>query len=133
MLVNRIFAIAVVVAALAATMHAAGLPVVLPTIANPDFETGAAGFTTFPGYTGGSNPAQITSWPGSGGRGINPGAGAGTPFRDNGNNSSNVAFMQGNGSNIGQTISGWEVGEQYRVAFDYNARSAGAGSPFVGV
>jgi hypothetical protein len=111
----------------------AGIPVVLPTIANANFETGAAAFATFPGYTGGANPAEITSWPGSGSRGINPGGGAGTPFRDNGNNGSNVAFMQGNNSTIGQTISGWEAGAQYRIAFDYNARSSGAGAPFVGV
>ena len=72
-------------------------PVVLPAIANADFETDANGFTNYPGYTGGSNPAEITGWPGTGNRGINPGNGAGAPFRDNGNNTSNVAFLQGAG------------------------------------
>ncbi|MCA9267238.1 MAG: hypothetical protein KDA41_02145, partial [Planctomycetales bacterium] len=116
-------------------------PIVLPTIANADFETDAGLFVTFPGYTAfGANPAEITSWAGGGGRGINPGGGAGTPFRDNGNNGTNVAFLQGNGSNIAQTISGFDVGESYRIAFDYNNRNSGldagitasiAGSSFV--
>ena len=33
-----------------------------------------------------------------------------------------MAFIQ-HGGNISNTISGFEVGEQYRVAFDYNSRS----------
>jgi len=123
---------------IASYAQALGPPVVLPTIANADFETGTAGFVNFPGYTSPTtpgNPAEITSWPGTGNRGINPGGGAGTPFRDNGNNSTNVAFMQQNASNIGQSISGWEPGKNYRVAFDYNARNASGGgsTPFVGV
>jgi hypothetical protein len=114
---------------------ALAVPVTLPSIANADFETGAAGFTTFPGYTGGSNPAEIPSWTGSGNRGINPTSGGSTPFRDNGFNSTHVAFLQGNGSTISQSVAGWEIGENYRVAFNYNARSGstGSSSPFVGV
>jgi len=108
-------------------------PVVLPTVANPGFETDANLFTVWPGYTGGGNPAEITSWSGSGPRGINPGNGAGTPFRDNGYNATNVAFMQRNGSTIGQTITGFEPGENYRIAFDYNSRNFGSGAPQVGV
>jgi len=96
--------------------------VALPVILNPTFDTDANLFTSFPGYAGGSNPAEIPSWPGTGNRGINPGDGAGSPFRDNGNNASNVAFLQ-NVANIAQSISGWEAGKNYRIAFDYNARS----------
>lgn len=118
--------------ALAPPGQAQPLPVVLPTIANADFETGAAGFVQFPGYTSPTsplNPAEITSWPGVGNRGINPGVGAGTAFRDNGNNATNVTFIQGDGNSISQSISGWEVGKNYRIAFDYNAR----GGPAAGV
>ena len=124
-------------ALLAATQAQGQIPIVLPTIANSDFETGAAGFVNFPGYTSPTtpgNPPEITSWAGSGNRGVNPyGGGAGAPFRDNGNNTTNVAFMQGNGSTIGQTITGFEPGENYRISFDYNSRNSGSGAPQVGV
>lgn len=127
--------IAVVLSVLVISAHAmaVSVPVTLPALVNGDFETGAAAFTAFPGYTGGSNPAEILAWPGSGGRGINPIAAGGTPFRDNGFNSTHVAFMQGNASTIGQLVTGWELGKEYRVAFDYNSRSAGSGAPQVGV
>ena len=71
--------------------------VVLPTVVNHNFETLAAAFTTFPGYVAPitpANPSEIPGWVGVGNRGINPGAGAGAPFRDNGNNATNVAFLQ---------------------------------------
>ncbi len=127
------FAASLMTIALAA--EALAVPVTLPTIGNADFETGAAAFTTFPGYTGGANPAEITDWAGSGTRGINPTSGGSTPFRDNGFNSTHVAFLQGNGSTIAQTVAGWEIGENYRVAFDYNARAGSTGTtpPVVGV
>jgi hypothetical protein len=99
------------------------LPVVLPTGINWDFETNANQFTVWPGYVGGGNPAEITGWPGAGaGRGINPGSIGSAPFRNNGNNDTNVAFIQGAGS-ISQEIEGWEPGKEYRVTFDYNART----------
>jgi hypothetical protein len=99
--------------------------VVLPTVTNANFETLANEFVTFPGYvSGGGNPAEISGWTGTGARGINPGAGAGAPFRDNGNNATNVAFIQQAGS-LSQTIDRFEVGKEYRVAFDYNSRNAG--------
>ncbi|MEM7390860.1 MAG: hypothetical protein AAF492_00810, partial [Verrucomicrobiota bacterium] len=97
-------------------------PIVLPSLSNADFETNAALFSAWPGYTGGSNPAQITNWPGTGNRGINPGAIGSAPFRDNGHNTSNVAFLQGS-SSISNLISGWVPGRPYRIAFDYNARA----------
>ncbi|MEX2215996.1 MAG: hypothetical protein WD768_17930 [Phycisphaeraceae bacterium] len=122
--------------AIASSAHALSVPVVLPTLVNGDFETGAAAFANGVGYVApinAGNPTEITGWPGSGNRGINPIAAGGSPFRDNGNNSTHVAFMQGNGSNIGQSMSDWQVGTTYRVAFDYNARANGTAAPFVGI
>ncbi len=94
----------------------------LPVIDNPAFDDNAYLFTAAPGYVGGSNPAEIADWPGTGGRGINPGKGAGAPFRNNGNNAGQVAFIQGAGS-VSNAISGWEIGKSYRLTFDYNART----------
>ncbi len=96
--------------------------VALPTIANANFETLAGQFVSAPGYVGGSNPAEIFGWTGTGNRGINPGNGAGTAFRNNGNNNTNVAFTQGPAS-LSQNIDRFEVGKEYRIAFDYNSRS----------
>src|SRR5947208_804597 len=68
-------------------------------LANGDFETGADQFVSWPGYVGfGSNPPEVPGWGGMGGRGINPvfpGGPDDAPFRDNGNNSTHVAFLQG--------------------------------------
>lgn len=110
---------------LVSTTHA--VPVDLPTVANADFETDAGLFINFPGYVSpitAGNPTEITGWTGSGSRGINPGSGAGAPFRNNGNNLTNVAFIQDTG-NIAQTITGWELGKEFRIAFDYNERANG--------
>ena len=99
--------------------------VALPVILNSTFDANAHAFTASPGYVAPitpANPTEIANWPGTGSRGINPGNGAGAPFRNNGNNASQVAFIQGPGS-ISQAVSGWEVGKEYRVAFDYNSRS----------
>jgi len=94
----------------------------LPVIDNPGFDTDAYLFIDNNGVAGaGSNPAEIADWPGSGVRGINPGAGAFTAFRNNGNNAGQVAFL--GAASVSQPISGWEVGESYRLTFDYNARS----------
>lgn len=97
----------------------------LPVILNPTFDTGANFFTQTPGYvapTSPSNPTEIPNWTGTGDRGVNPGNGAGAPFRNNGNNAGQVAFIQREGS-LSQDISGFEVGKEYRIAFDYNART----------
>jgi hypothetical protein len=43
-------------------------------VANGDFTANAAGYTTFPGYNGGANPATIASWTGytdESGKGLN--------------------------------------------------------------
>jgi len=99
-----------------------------PIVLNGDFETGANSFTAFPGYVGGSNPAQVDSFTGpAGGYGINPGNGAGTPFRDNGNDTTNVLFIQGDGTTLTQSISGFTVGATYQLDFDYNARNCCGG------
>jgi len=99
----------------------------LPVILNPTFDTGANLFTQAPGYVAPlnpSNPSEIPNWTGTGARGVNPGNGAGAPFRNNGNNAGQVAFIQREGS-LSQDISGFEVGKEYRIAFDYNARTGG--------
>lgn len=71
---------------------------------NGDFEEDAAAFVTWPGYLG------------------NPNAGGGSaPFRDNGNNETQVALLQVT-SSIEQEITGLTVGEEYTVSLDYNAR-----------
>jgi hypothetical protein len=98
-------------------------------VPNGDFETGASGFTTPPGYTGAPNPTAIPDWTTGGGGGqvgINPGSGAGDPFNNNGNDSTNVAFIQvnpGPTESLSQTISGLNTGSSYAITFNYNARA----------
>ena len=106
------------------------------TVINGDFETGADGFTTFPGYVGGANPAAISGWAGLGGHGINPGAldhADPTPF-DGGStiNTSNFAFLQGTAS-ISQEISGFSVGAEFLVGIDFNARDCCGGLPIASI
>ncbi len=71
-------------------------------IENGDFEADADTFNSWPGYVG--NDAQRV------------------PFRDNGNNSTAVAFMQGAAS-LEQDISGLTPGDEYVLSFDFNARN----------
>jgi MYXO-CTERM domain-containing protein len=95
-------------------------------VVNGDFETDTDLFVTWPGYVAnGENPAEITGWTGEGGRGINPVVPGGpddAPFRDNGNNTTSVAFLQG-ASAIEQTISGLTTGGEYVFGMDFNARN----------
>lgn len=74
-------------------------------IANGDFE--ADEFPVWPGYTG---------------------AGQNAPFRDNGNNGTSVAFLQG-AATLTQTINGMEVGKTYTVSLDFNARNCCGDAP----
>jgi hypothetical protein len=87
-------------------------------IANPSFE--ASGVPPWPGYIA---PAPMAGWTGVGGYGVNV-SGAG-PFADNGAtpDQDNVAFLQGPGSALSQTISNLTEGQTYRLSFAYNARS----------
>jgi hypothetical protein len=101
-------------------------------VVNGDFETGADLFVVWPGYTGdgspGANPAEIPAWPAppeSGGRGINPvvpGGEGDAPFRDNGDNDTSVAFLQGTAA-IEQQMSGFTVGQDYVLSLDFNSRN----------
>ena len=95
-------------------------------VVNGDFETDAALFETWPGYTGWApNPGEIPGWTGTGNRGINgPDIGAGTPFSDNGDNPTNALFMQGAGM-LEQQITGLNIGEEYTLSLDFNARGWG--------
>jgi hypothetical protein len=69
---------------------------------NGDFEADADTFGLYPGYV--ANEAQFA------------------PFRDNGNNDTSVAFMQGD-ARLEQDLSGLTVGEEYTLSFDFNARN----------
>ncbi len=119
-------------------------------VINGDFETDIEEFVVWPGYVGGTNdageanpdevpewfgaggrginpinarqnPGEITAWPGNGGRGINPIADERAPFRDNGDNETHVAFLQGAAS-IEQAVDGLAVGQAYTLSFGFNAR-----------
>jgi hypothetical protein len=96
-----------------------------PVVVNGDFESATDGFVVWPGYVGNGNPDDVSGWVGSGGRGVNPIASAHAspaPFRDNGDNNTHVAFLQGN-AYIEQTVSGFMVGGQYVLGLDFNARN----------
>ena len=96
-------------------------------VVNGDFESDADQFTTWPGYAAdGDNPAEISGWTGAGGRGVNPITNAEeardlAPFRNNGDNDSFVAFLQGD-SSIQQDVTGLEVGTEYVLSLDFNSR-----------
>lgn len=96
-----------------------------PMVVNGDFESDTEGFGVWPGYTGNGNPDNISGWNGDAGRGVNPISAdheSPAPFRDNGANDSHVAFVQGTAF-IEQEISGFEVGGEYVLSFDYNSRN----------
>ena len=116
--------LAVAVVLMAALMLSS--PAAAQTVVNGDFETDPDLFVTWPGYTAnGANPAQITGWTGMGGVGINPvvpGGAGDAPFRDNGDNSTSVGFIQGAAS-IEQDISGFTIGQDYVLSLDFNARN----------
>ena len=116
--------LAVAVVLMAALMLSS--PAAAQTVVNGDFETDTDLFVTWPGYTAnGANPAQITGWTGMGGVGINPvvpGGAGDAPFRDNGDNSTSVGFIQGAAS-IEQDISGFTIGQDYVLSLDFNARN----------
>lgn len=115
--------------ALALPSHAA------PIVANGDFELDNADFTAFPGYVGQpGNPAQVTDFVGpAGGYGVNPSAGAGAAFRDNGNDNTNVLFIQAGGTTLTQLIPGFIFGHTYTLDFDYNARGCCGGTAGINV
>ena len=106
-----------------------------PIVPNGDFETDAATFTAYPGYVGSpGNPSQVTDFAGpSGGYGVNPSGTGSAPFRDNGNDSTNVLFIQSGGTTLTQTIPGFVVGDAYTLTFDYNARNCCGGTPGITV
>lgn len=117
------------------TLAASGLlacSIQATTVLNGDFETGADGFTEWPGYVGGANPAAIPEWTGLGGHGINPGGlvqADPTPFDGSSTiNTSNFAFLQGT-SSISQEINGFSVGGEFLVGIDFNARDCCGGLP----
>jgi hypothetical protein len=108
----------------------ATVSIAAPMVTNGDFEAETAGFVAWPGYTGGTdaagtNPDNIAGWTGMGGRGINPISAAHdnpAPFRDNGDNDTHVAFLQGV-SSIEQEVTGFTIGGAYVLSIDYNSRN----------
>lgn len=88
---------------------------------NPSFE--AEGAVAFPGYL---QPNRISGWDGLGNYGVNV-SGVG-PFADNGVNpdQDTVAFIQGQGASLSQTLTGLTAGENYTVSFSVNARGGNA-------
>ena len=102
-----------------------------PVIVNVDFENDTLGFTVWPGYVGNGNPETISGWTGEGGRGINPvnlDHDNPAPFRDNGNNDTHVAFLQGT-SSISQTVGGFTVGSEYVLTLEFNSRNCCGDAP----
>ena len=73
-------------------------------VVNGDFETDLDQWVSWPGYLGNENAEPRA------------------PFRDNGDNQTQVALLQ-NTAAIDQEISGLTVGETYTVSLDYNARN----------
>ena len=135
-------------AAMIAVFGLASWSVGAEMVLNGDFEKDVEQFTTWPGYVGGgtnpaevpdwigsggrginpvdapSNPAEVTAWLGEGGHGVNPITGdheTPAPFRDNGENDSQVGFLQGV-SSIQQDVTGLAVGTEYTLSFEYNSR-----------
>ena len=98
------------------------------TIENPSFE--ASGTGAFPGYI---QPRSIAGWTGTGNYGVNV-SGVG-PFADNGVNrdQDNVAFIQGQGASLSQTIHGLKAGQSYTLSFEVNARGGNAPHLQVGI
>jgi|GEM_PF-3433233 len=93
-----------------------------PVVANASFEDPPIP-PGFPGYQ-----AVISGWTlTGGGHGINPSQDGSAPFL-NGlpvPHGSRVAFMQGGGSAISQSVSGFEVGKIYQLTYAQNERGNG--------
>ncbi len=102
-------------------------------IPNPSFETDS--YPQWPGYNGGSNPADISGWVSSplinsASPGINPVTAHATPnpFADNGAipDGSQVAFIQSfqdSLATLSTTITGLTTGANYHVSFRANMRA----------
>ncbi|MGC8744958.1 MAG: immunoglobulin domain-containing protein [Verrucomicrobiia bacterium] len=104
----------------AATSQVALVEVGLALV-NPSFESD--NFTTFPGYISGNSP--ITGWTASNPdrAGINPANGS--PFANNGiiPDGTKVAFIQGDGCSLEQTVNGLVPGRTYYIKFWENSRA----------
>ncbi|MEO8428843.1 MAG: DUF642 domain-containing protein [Verrucomicrobiota bacterium] len=95
-------------------------------VQNPSFE--ASGDVPSPGYL---QTQALAGWTGTGQFGVNLSGGG--PFADNGTNpdQDNVAFIQGQGASLSQTIGGLTPGQSYVLSFAVNAR--GGNSPHLQV
>ena len=84
---------------------------------NPSFE--ASGAPPWPGAV----QSAMAGWVGTGSFGVNI-SGNG-PFADNGSapDQDNVAFLQGEGASLSQTVTGLTTGSDYQLSFACNARA----------
>ncbi len=102
-------------------------------IVNGSFLANAAGYITFPGYNGGTNPASISSWtgfPDEGGKGLNGSATtAGTPFAPTNSGGNTYAFVQGGGGAIYQPIA-LAANTAYTLSIDIAGRAGDAAPLF---
>jgi hypothetical protein len=97
----------------------------VPTIINASFEVDS--FTLGTGDVGQNGP--ITGWSSGPAAGLNPGP-FGSPFADNGliPDGTNVAFIHENGA-LAQSIAGFDIGSDYRLAYSENARNCCGSKP----
>ena len=104
------------------------------TVTNGDFQANAADFDDGVGYVSpinAGNPATIPgfTFPSGSGLGINGPSGASAdPFLDNGSTGSDVLFIQGGGQTVTGEITGLTGGQEYTLAFQYNARNCCGGT-----
>ncbi|MDG1301240.1 MAG: DNRLRE domain-containing protein, partial [Opitutae bacterium] len=91
-------------------------------VRNGDFADNATGFTQYPGYVGGSNPASVAEWifssNGVGNKGIN-GDGLSTPFSPSDRSAvTYFAFLQNGGTQFSQDLSGrLQAQRSYRISY----------------
>ena len=96
-------------------------------ILNGDFSANASSYTTYPGYSVSPNPSNPTDWTIGGiissldNAGIN-GTGPGfEPFAPSSSDMADMAFLQGQGTNISQIIA-TTAGQEYMLSYDAAAR-----------
>lgn len=96
-------------------------------VSNGDFKANAASFGTWPGYTGGANPANIMSWNNvyGGGVGVNGAAvsfASPNPFGPANAGGNTYAFIQGGTGELSQNLS-LAANRTYKLEFDAATRS----------
>ena len=96
-------------------------------VSNGDFKANAAPFGTWPGYTGGANPASITSWNNIFGSGVGVNGAAVSfappnPFSPADDGGNTYAFIQGGTGELAQNLL-LTINRTYRLDFDAAGRA----------